>query len=157
MAAAVTEKNVVALELLERAIELFLRGDSYYAAIHLGGAAEELLTVYAREIQSTSTTTLNPASDQVKAAFLKLMNPSSRDEAEMLEKWIHDRMSDAKNSVKHKRGRNDKTVSFDPKEEAYDVIDRAITTYFQLFSVFRLRPLRSIEQFDSRHREECKP
>lgn len=156
MPATDTEKHVVALELLERAIELFLRGDSYYAAIHLGGAAEELLSVYAREIKTSPTTTLSPAFDQMKVAFLKLMNPSTRDEAEELEKWVHDRMSDAKNSVKHKRGRNDKTLSFDPKEEAYIVIDRAITTYFQLFSILKLRPLRSIELCDAKRREECK-
>ena len=156
MPAAVTEKHFVALELLERAIELFLRGDSYYAAIHLGGGAEELLAVYAREIETSSTTTLVPAFDQMKESFLKLMKPSTRDEAKALEKWIHDRMSDAKNSVKHMRGRNDKTVGFDPKEEAYDVIDRAITTYFQLFSILNLRPIRSIEQFDAKRREESR-
>lgn len=156
MPATVAQKYDVALELLERAIELFLRGDSYYAAIHLGGGAEELLSVYAREIKTSPTTTLIPAFDQMKGAFLKLMNPSTRDEVEALEKWIHDRMSDAQNSVKHKRGRYDMTVSFDPKEEAYDVIDRAITTYFQLFSILKLRPIRSIEQFDAKRREECK-
>jgi hypothetical protein len=156
MPAAVTEKHVVALEMLERAVELFLRGDSYYAAIHLGGGAEELLSVYAREIKTSSTTTLVPAFDQMKDAFLRQMKPSSSDEAKTLEKWIHDRMSDAKNSVKHMRGRNDTTVGFDAKEEAYDVIDRAITTYFRLFSILNLRPLPSIEQFDAERRKESR-
>jgi hypothetical protein len=156
MPSAVVDKHVVALELLERAIELYLRGDSYYSAIHLGGAAEELLSVYAREIKTSPTTTLIPAFDQMKEAVLKLSAPATRQEADEIEKWIHDRMSNAKNSVKHKRGPKDDSVDFDPKEEAYEIVDRAITTYFQLFSALNLRPLRSVEEFDASRREEGK-
>jgi hypothetical protein len=154
MPVTVVEKHGVALELLERAIELFLRGDSYYAALHLGAAAEEVLNAYAREIKTSPAPTMVPAFDQMKVAFLRLSRPSTRKEVGELEKWIHDRMSEAKNTVKHKRGRKDSSVDFDPKDEAYDVIDRAITTYFQLFTVLHLRPLQSIEDFDARRRVE---
>lgn len=154
MTVAKAQKSDVALELLERAIELYLRRDSYYSALHLGGAAEEVLAVYAREVKTSPTTTLAPAFDQFKDGVLKILSPSSPEDTAKAEKWIYDRMTDAKNSVKHKRGKKDRTVGFDPREEAYDVIDRAITTYFQLFSVLGLRPLQLIEKFDARRREE---
>lgn len=154
MSVAKVQKFDVALELLERAIDLYLRRDSYYSALHLGGAAEEVLAAYAREVKTSPTTTLVPAFDQFKDAVLKISASSSPEDAAKTEKWIYDRMMDAKNSVKHKRGTKDRSVSFDPREEAYDVIDRAITTYFQLFSVLELRSLQSIENFDARRREE---
>ena len=144
-----TPKHEVALELLDRAIELFLRGDSYYSAIHLGAAAEELLAVYAREIQVNPTENLKPPVDQMKAAIVAMSAPTSLKQAQELEKWAHDRMSHAKNSVKHKRGSKDDTVDFEATEEAYDVIDRAISTYIQLQSVLRLRHLPSISAFDA--------
>ena len=144
-----TPKHEVALELLDRAIELFLRGDSYYSAIHLGAAAEELLAVYAREIQVTSTENLKPPFDQMKDAIVAMSAPTSPKQVQEIEKWTHDRMSHAKNSVKHKRGSKDGSVDFEATEEAYDVIDRAISTYIQLQPVLRLRHLPSITAFDA--------
>ena len=147
-------KSEVACELLDRAIELHLRGDSYYAALHLGGAAEELLSVSAREVQVAPGTFLKPASDQMKEAIVALSRPTSEAERQEVEKCAHDRMNDPKNSVKHKRGAKDQSVNFDAKEESYDMIDSAISTYFQLFSILRLRHLPSIQEFDQRRRAE---
>ena len=154
MPAVLVTKSEVACELLDRAIELHLRGDSYYAALHLGGAAEELLSVSAREVQVAPDTFLKPAFDQMKELIVALSNPSSRAERQEAERWAHHRMNDAKNSIKHKRGVKDDSVNFDAKEESYDMIDRAITTYFQLFSILRLRPIPSIQEFDQRRRGE---
>ena len=154
MPPASVPKSEVACELLDRAIELHLRGDSYYAALHLGGAAEELLSVSAREVQVAPGTFLKPAFDQMKRAIVALSKPSSEAERQEVEKWAHDRMNDAKNSIKHKRGARDNSVNFDAKEESYDMIDRAVTTYFQLFSILHLRHLPSIQEFDKRRRAE---
>ena len=154
MPAVSLPKSEVACELLDRAIELHLRGDSYYAALHLAGAAEELLSVYGREVQVAADTTLRPAFDQMKEAIVVLSKPSSEKERQEVEKWAHERMNDAKNSIKHKRGARDNSVNFDAKEESYDMIDRAITTYFQLFSIHRLRHLPSIQEFDQSCRAE---
>ena len=154
MPPASVPKSEVACELLDRAIELHLRGDSYYAALHLGGAAEELLSVSAREVQVAPGTFLKPAFDQMKRAIVALSKPSSEAERQEGEKWAHDRLNDAKNSIKHKRGARDNSVNFDAKEESYDMIDRAVTTYFQLFSILHLRHLPSIQEFDKRRRAE---
>ena len=147
-------KSEVACQLLDRAIELHLRGDSYYAALHLGGAAEELLSVSAREVPVAPGIFLKPAFDQMKEAIVSLSKPTSEAEKREVDKWAHDRMSDAKNSVKHKRGPKDDSVNFDAKEESYDTIDRAISTYFQLFSILRLRYIPTIQKFDQKRRME---
>ena len=154
MPTAALPKSEVACELLDRAIELHLRGDSYYAALHLGGAAEEILSVCAREVLVAPGTFMKPAFDQIKEAIVALSHPTSQREARETEKWAHDRMSDAKNSVKHKRGPKDLVVQFDATGESYDVIDRAISTYFQLWSLLRLPYLPSIQEFDARHHAE---
>ena len=154
MPSAAIPKSEVACELLSRAIELHLRGDSYFAALHLGGAAEEVLAVCAREIPAVGGTFMKPAFDEMKELIVELSDPKSEQEERRLQKWAHDRLSEAKNSVKHKRGPQDRTVNFDAKEESYDVIDRAITTYFQLWSPLHLPYLPSIQEFDQRRRSE---
>ena len=152
MPSTVPQKSEVACELLDRAIELFLRGDSYYAALHLGGASEEILTVYAREVPLSDGTFMEPTFDQMKRAIVALSHPTSEFEAKKSEKWAHDRMSRAKNSVKHKRGSNDRAVDFEIEAESYDIIDRAITTYFQLWSQLDLPYLPLIQAFDQARR-----
>jgi len=149
-------KYAVAMEHLDRAIELYLRGDSFYSALHLGGAAEEILNVYAREVDPGALGAMKPAFDQFKEAVLRLFGPCTPKEESETEKWIFDRMTDARNTVKHKKGHRDRVVDFDAKKEAYDVIDRAITTYFQLQSHLSLAYLPSIQVFDERRRQERK-
>lgn len=148
-------KHEVACELLERAIELYLRGDSFYSALHLGGAVEELLSVYAREVQVAPTSALIPAFDQMNTAIVASSGASTASEIKEAEKWAYDRLSDPKNSVKHKRGAKDHAVTFNSREEAGDVIDRAITTYFQLLAALRLPHIALIQEFDKRRRTEC--
>ena len=97
---------------------------------------------------------MKPAFDQMKEFIVALSSPTSEQEARRIEKWAYDRVNDAKNSVKHKRGRKDQTVYFDAQEEAYDIIDRAITTYFQLWSPLRLPYLSSIQEFDKQRQAE---
>ena len=148
---AATPKVTAALELLDRAIELYLRRDSYYSALNLAGAAEEVLAVYVRELPADSSTTVGSASDQLKQLFVVISN---QDEREASEKWFHDRTYDAKNSVKHKRGKRDNFVDFDPKSEAGDLIDLAVSTYFQLFSRTDIPYLPSVEAFDRERKIE---
>ena len=141
-------KLSAALELLDRSIELYLRQDSYLSALHLAGAAEEVLAVYVRDIPVDSTQGAGSASGQFKKLFVAISGASSQKEIEVAEKWIHDRIFDAKNSVKHVRGKSDFTVDFDPKCEAGEMLDLAISTYFQLFARSNIPYLSRIEMFD---------
>lgn len=150
----VVPKYTASLELLSRGIELYLRGDSYYAALHLAGAAEEVFAVYVRELPPEPLTGCGSASDQLRQAFVALSDPSRPQDEKSLEKWFHDRTYAAKNAVKHKRGRRDYLVDFDPKLEAGELLDLAVSTYFQLFSRTDLSYLSCIEAFDKQRRVE---
>jgi hypothetical protein len=142
---AVTPKFTVALELLDRAIELYLRRDSYYSALHLAGAAEEILAVYVRELPTDSPSGAGSASDQLKQLFAAVTN---QEDSQASEKWFHHRTYNAKNSVKHRRGKGDNFVDFDPKKEAEELLELAVSTYFQLFSRTSIPYLPSVEAFD---------
>ena len=148
---AAVPKFTAALELLDRAIELYLRRDSYYSALNLAGAAEEVLAVYARELPADPGSGVGSASDQLKKLFVAM---ATLEEREAAEKWFHDRTYNAKNSVKHKRGKGDNFVDFDPKEEAGELLELAVSTYFQLFSRTNIPYLPSVEAFDRERRLE---
>jgi hypothetical protein len=147
-------KYAASLELLSRGIELYLRGDSYYSALHLAGAAEEVLAVYVRELPPNELQGAGSASDQLKQAFLALSEPGTPRDEESLGKWFHDRTYAAKNAVKPRRGRGDRFVDFDPKQEAAELLELAVSTYFQLFSRMQVPYLPCIEAFDQRRRDE---
>jgi len=151
---AVVPKYAASLELLSRAVELYLRGDSYYSALHLAGAAEEVLAVYVRDLPADPSAGFGSASDQLKQAFLALSDPESPKDAHALEKWFHDRTYAAKNSVKHKYGRKDHILDFPPQQEAAELLELAVSTYFQLFSRTGVPYLPCIEAFDQRRRME---
>ena len=121
-----TPKHAVASELLNSAMKLYLQGDNYYSALHLGGAAEEVLSVYARGIN------LVPCYDNTKQAIVSMAPMWPGAENEDNERAVTDLMNEAKNAVKHKRGSRDDWVEFDPREEAGEVIERALSTYLQI-------------------------
>jgi len=145
-------KQEVACELLARAIELYLRGDSYYSAIHLAGAAEEVFAVLVREVAAATGVPGKPTIDQMKDAIVALATPATSAEAKAIEDWAHHRMTEAKNSVKHMRGLMDAGAEFDPQEEASDIVDRAISTYIQLANRISLPAVPGILEFDARRR-----
>ena len=137
------QKHEVALELMEWAIQAFLSGRGYYVAIHLAGAAEEVLAVYLRSPDMP----LTPAAESFASLFLHLSEPTSEREADELRKWGMDRMNGARNSVKHKRGHGDNVVEFDPYEEAADAIDRAISNYTRLLQKIQLPVVPSMDSY----------
>lgn len=99
---------------------------------------------------------LMPASDNFASLFVRLSAPASEQEAATLSKWVIDRMNSPRNSVKHKYGHADHTVSFDSTEEAADAIDRAVSNYYQLQGRLPLRHLPAIEAFDRYRRTSCR-
>jgi hypothetical protein len=147
-------KHEIACEFLSRAIELYRRGDSFYSALHLAGAAEEVFSVIFRELPAKAGTKNKSTFDQMKDAVVALSAPNTSEEAKEVEEWIHWRMTHAKNSVKHMRGLKDGGVTFNAQEEASDIIDRAISTYIQLVSHIRLPSVSGIPEFDTLRRAE---
>lgn len=127
---------------------MYLRGDSYFSALHLAGAAEEIFKVYVKALSSSSGQACGPISDQMQELFLALSSPESKAERKRLSDWFHDRTYNAKNSVKHKRGVGDNSVDFDPRSEAEEMLELAISTYFQLFAHANIPYVACIENFD---------
>lgn len=148
-----TPKHQVAIELLEAALRTYVEGKSYYAALHLAGGAEEVLSVYARSMHIQAGEPMVPAYDSFKNAVVALSGPTSEQERHAEHKAIADLMNRAMNSVKHKYGIDDEFVSFDAKEESAEVIDRAVTTYFQMQASLTLPHLPLIAEFDASRRK----
>jgi len=49
------DKLNIACELLDRSLRLYYSGDSYFACLHLAGAAEEILGVYVEKAGAESS------------------------------------------------------------------------------------------------------
>ena len=52
------------------------------------------------------------------------------------QKKMAELINEAKNKTKHKNGIDDSAVNFDPKSEAYELLDRALDNYYNLMSIF---------------------
>ena len=141
-------KLLVAVQLLERAVELHLRGDSFYASIHLSAAAEEILNVYARQVTLDDGSQFKPSFDEAKDAMVTTLNPQTDLQRQAAEKWAYDRLTRAKNIVKHMRGPKDTQVNMDAEVESDDCLDRAISTYFRIQPIAGLPLIYLIQAFD---------
>lgn len=128
------QKKDIAVEYLELAMLEFMRGERFFCALHLAGAAEELLGMLVKISGKQS------AFARIKAMFKRYNEnrkphlPAFSDEAVRLSMVGH------KNSVKHldikKDGEtgDDTTVTLDIKKEAQEVIQRAVENFNQLDS-----------------------
>ena len=119
-------KHEVATELLNQAIRLYLENGSYFAALHLAGAAEEVLEVY---LKGTSEKSAYQRTADLIIQLVKIDQTYIKDKSEDA---LYKRLKNPKHSVKHKFGHDDNHVEFDAKLEAKDLIDRAISNYYLL-------------------------
>ena len=140
-------KICVASELLERALELYLRKDSYFAALHLAGAAEEVLAVYARAAEKTHGTRVVPMFDAMKSLVALIDGSAEKSEMARRELAAGNRMNDPKNSVKHMHGTTDNGFTYDVVTESTDMIEMAISNYLQLQPLLKFPELRDTAPF----------
>jgi hypothetical protein len=122
---APVEKLDIACELLDRALRLYYEGDSFFASLHLAGAAEEVLGVYAEKCGTPSSFN---SFRSAAAKLAKVMGDAKNEEAAM--RVMGELMNRAKNQTKHGHG----AVAFDAREEAKDVLDRAVSNYYVLIN-----------------------
>jgi hypothetical protein len=138
---APTDKLQVAVELLDRALCMYYEGNSYFAALHLAGGAEEILGAY---VERSGCESSFKSLQQAAVRLSKFLN----DGLESKPKDIADVMNHAKNRTKHMNKDNDDTVYFDPKTEAHDLLDRAVSNYYTLMSDFDLPETDLIRRFN---------
>lgn len=126
-----TSKVVVATELLDRALRLYFEGGSDFAALHLAGAAEELLGNFAKRprfrLDDGSTWTTGTGLDSYVEAVQALEDPPT-DSDPSDRRWAVDRLNEPRNATKHSGSAD--VVTFDPRLAAYQMIDRAVISFY---------------------------
>ncbi len=143
-----TPKLVIATELLDRALQMYYEGNSYFASLHLAGAAEEILAAYVKKYRGTSSF----ESIRDFSAILsktELLQDLIGDGVKPTAKNIAETMNKAKNSTKHMNERDDDVVHFDAQAEAKDLLDRAVTNYYHLMSFLELEETSLLRRFNA--------
>ncbi|NVD74560.1 hypothetical protein HUX88_29170 [Duganella sp. BJB1802] len=120
-------KMTVATEYLNRAIELYFRGDSDFSALHLAGAAQELLGKFVGRAGRQS------AHSQLVDGALRIANVLPPTGKPATEKGIKGVISFAKNRVKHMDETGDDMIEYDVRKAAADMLDIAIAEFYELF------------------------
>lgn len=137
-----TPKMQVADELLEKALESYFDG-AYFAAIHLAGAAEEILGVYVTRITGADNAfkSLQHAAVRI-SALLDEDGEASRPED------IRKLMTYARNRTKQIDAVGDDEIRFDPEQQAKDLLDRAVTDYYNLMSYLPFKESHLLRRFN---------
>jgi hypothetical protein len=117
-------KAHIALTQLETALRLFAEGKDYYSVVTLSGAADEIL---GRLLEARGgVSALASLTKAATAIHVKVHGtPGS-------EKAFIERANLARNALKHLNAGGANGVSLDIREEASDMLDRAISNYWAL-------------------------
>ncbi|WMW79539.1 hypothetical protein RF679_12875 [Undibacterium cyanobacteriorum] len=139
-----TEKLLVAAELLDRALRLCYGGDSFFSALHLAGAAEEIFGAYVtRKGGKSAFKNLQTGAIELSQHF--------NDGSDSTPKDIADLLNSAKNRTKHLHvdANDDDNIYFEPKRQAHDLLDRAVSNYYCLMAHFELPETELVRRFNS--------
>lgn len=139
---ALTPKMLVAKELLHKALEAYF-DDAYFAAIHMAGAAEEILGTYVNRLSG-----LDNAFTSLQNLAVGLSGTSTQHEEVQARKEIYALMVRARNRTKHIHAVGDDEIHFDAKSEAKDILERAVTDYYHLMNYVALEDSAMLRRFD---------
>jgi len=120
----------IALEQLETALRLFKETEEYISVVTLAGAAEEILGKACREQNITN------AIEGIQHSFYLYrkirFGDSAISEKKKSDKWVADRANHARNKAKHVNPIVEPYVQIDAKEEAKDLLQRALDNWWAL-------------------------
>ena len=136
------EKLTVADELLEQALRLYYEGTSYFAALHLAGAAEELLGAHLTAVGAKSTF------ESWRTDGVELANSLRVDGTPITKRDMGNLLNHAKNRTKHMDSIEDGVAGFDPADEARELLDRAVSDFYHLMQYFPLVETPLIARFN---------
>lgn len=119
-------KLTIAAEYLNRAIEMYFRGDSDFSALHLAGAAQELLGKFVECSGAQS------AHSQLVKGVVRISRVLDPVGVASKEKNIRHVINFAKNRVKHMDDEGDDIIQFDVRRAAEDMLDIAVSEFYQL-------------------------
>lgn len=137
-----TSKLAIAFELLDRALRLYYEEGSDFAVIHLAGAAEELLARHVERLGQES------ADKSLQRGAVRLSKYFSEDGSESPPKAIARVMNHAKNATKHMDANDEDNVHFDARADAHDLLDRAVSNYYQAMTKYELAETPLIRRFN---------
>ncbi len=142
-----TTKIEIASELLDRALHMYYEGNSYFASLHLAGAAEEILAAYLKKHGRPSAfeRTRNLA---VMLAKTDIVKDVIDDSVEPTAKDIANLMTKVKNATKHMDA-TDELIYCDIQVEAKDMLDRAVANYYDLMSLYALEETTLLRRFNA--------
>lgn len=114
----------IALTQLETGLGLFKEGRDYFSVITLAGAAEEILGKLLMERGATNS--LESLTQAAVTIHRQLFDE------ELGARVFATRANRARNVLKHYDPGQEHNVTFDCREEATDILDRAISNYWHL-------------------------
>ena len=137
-----TFKLEIACELLNDALELYYSKESYFSAIQLAGAAEELLGRHLQLIGEKS------AFKSEITDFVDLLNAVAPTSGTWHKKEMVNFVNNAKNHTKHMDPGSETAVAFDPCLEAREILERAVSDYYHLIAFSTLVETPLIRRFN---------
>jgi len=140
----VTPKMLVAVELLTCALRMYFDG-AYFAALHLAGAAEEILGSY------VSRTGVQNAFENLRDGAVRMSEHLSDGTYSSEPKVISNLMNYARNRTKHHDKSGDDEILFDPRKQSSEILERAMTNYYQLMSHVLLPETEIMRRFNGQN------
>lgn len=133
-------KLAVATQQLDTALRLYFGRQEYFSALTLAGAAEEILAVYLKRHGQPN-------------AFDEALDSSLRVYRWMFGKEgsrgrMHKTVNRVKNASKHMAGKEDLSLRCNAREEAKQVIDRAVENYYRLMEYEEMNETPRIHRFN---------
>ena len=118
------DRKCIALTQLETALRIFFEGHDYFSVITLAGAAEEIFgKMLSKSGKGNSIEELTAGAE---AVYRHLFGE------EVGAKDFADRANRARNALKHLDVGGEPTFTLDTREEAIDMLNRAIDNYWLL-------------------------
>ena len=118
------KKDEIALAQLETALRLFAEGSDDYAVVTLAGAADE---IFGKRLESRGGVSALVSLTRASVAIHRIVHgePGS-------EQMYAERANLARNALKHLHAGGEDVVDLDIHQEATDMLDRAISNYWEL-------------------------
>lgn len=139
-------KRDIGIQFLEEAILAYF-SSKFLVALNLAGVAEELLGKYLQHKYGVANSVSELA--EIAALIYAKSHPMQNDEqGAKVRKQLRERMSSAKNSVKHFDDPNKADFCFDQAAEAYDMLERATSNFYSLFQRENLPLSALVERFN---------
>ena len=149
---AMTPKQRVAMQLLDSALQMYY-ANSFFAAIHLAGAAEELFGAYLK-LWNTG----RPAAESFHDECIGYLGYGPEDPAPAsVSKQLYRSIFNARNRTKHMHAEGDHEITFDPLLEAETAIDRAMDNFIGVSEVLGIHPTRRMNRFGRDRLSDKKP